>query len=127
MEEQGLGHWLEEKCKGEHLTLRQAGARTGLSHATIGDIINGVRPLPETIKKLAQGFGGDSSERLALEDHLLVLAGYRTERPREELSESMAELIDKLKKFSEPQLKIIVRFAEFLMEIEGKRMWRPNP
>ncbi|GAI89923.1 unnamed protein product [marine sediment metagenome] len=65
--------------------MRQAAAKTGLSHSAIRNIIDGNRPLPETIRKLAQGFSGDSTaERLALEDRLLVLTGYR----REELSQA---------------------------------------
>ncbi|MBA7716842.1 hypothetical protein ES703_125924 [subsurface metagenome] len=37
------------------------------------------RASPETIRKLAAGFGGDgTNERLALEDHLLMLGGHRT-------------------------------------------------
>ena len=60
-----------------------------MSHATIGDIIKGNRPLPETIRKLAKGFGGDG--RLVLENHLLALAGYRSER-HEEASELEAYL-----------------------------------
>jgi len=75
--EQGkLSQWLQERCQREHLSLRQAAARTGLSHATIGDIITGSRPLPETIRKLAAGFGGDgTNQQIALEDHLQMLAG----------------------------------------------------
>ncbi|GAI99352.1 unnamed protein product [marine sediment metagenome] len=79
-EQGGLGHWLEERCHREHLSLRQAAATTGLSHGTIRDIIDGSRPLPETIKKLAMGFGGNGKRGLALRDRLFVLAGYRTER-----------------------------------------------
>ncbi|GAI97860.1 unnamed protein product, partial [marine sediment metagenome] len=75
---------LEEKCRREHLSLRQAATKTGLSHATIDDIIKGRHPSPETIQKLARGFGGDGNRGLALEDRLLVLAGYR----REELSQA---------------------------------------
>ena len=114
-----LGHWLEERCKLEHLSLRQAAARTGLSHATIRDIIGGDHPSAETIMKLARGFGGDSSnEMLALEDQLLVLAGYRTPRPEgKELSVPLAKLMDKSKQFSEPQLEMMVRFADLLIEI----------
>lgn len=122
MGEQGkLSQWLEERCQREHLSLRQAAARTGLSHATIGGIIKGVRPLPESIKKLAQAFGGDGpNQRFALEDYLLTLAGYRSERPQEELSEPMAELMDKVKKFGEAKIRIMVRFADFLVETEGQ-------
>jgi len=86
-----------------------------LSHATVGDIIKGKHPSPETIKKLAQGFGGDGT---ALEDHLFLLAGYRTQRP-EEPSEALVELMDKVRQFSEPRLKMMVSFANFLKSIEG--------
>ena len=122
MEEQDkLGQWLKGKCKREHLSLRQAAARSSLSHTTIADIIKGDRPFPKTIIKLAQAFGGDGpNQRFALEDHLLVLAGYRTPRPQEELSEPLAQLMDKVKKFNDPQLKMMTRFADFLIEIEGE-------
>ncbi len=122
MEKQGsLSQGLAEKCKSGRLSLREAAARTGLSHSTIKDIIDGSRPLPETIRKLAQGFGGNGSQRLALEDYLLVLAGCRTERPDgEEPSESMAQLMDKVRQFSEPRLKMMVHFADFLTEIDGR-------
>lgn len=77
-----LGQWLDERMKYEHLSLRQAAAKTGLSHTTIQDILKGeVRASPETIKSLARGFGGDSST--ALELHLLVLAGYLKEGSEE--------------------------------------------
>ncbi len=116
-----LSQWLEDRCHREHLSLREAAARTGLSHATIADIIKGSRPLPETILKLARCFGGDgNNERLALEDKLLVLAGYRTERSGEKLSEQLAQLMDKVKRLSELQIKMMGRFADFLVEIAGK-------
>lgn len=84
MKEQGtLGQWLNQRCETEHLSLRQAAAKTSLAHTTIRDIIDGSRPLPETIKKLAQGFGGNGKRGLALEDRLLALAGYQRERPKE--------------------------------------------
>ena len=123
MGQETLGEWLAEQCRKERLSLRQAGARTGLSHATIRDTINGARAFPETIRKLAQGFSGDGTNgRLALEDHLLVLAGYRTPRPdKEEPSQPLAQLIDRLSPFSEPQLKIIGRFADFLAEVGGEQ------
>ena len=117
-----LSEWLEERCKREHLSLRQAAARTGLSHATIADIRKGVRPVPETIQKLAKSFGGDGpNQRLALEDYLLTLAGYRTPRPEgEEPSVAYATLIDKVRGLSQPQLEMMVSFADFLMKIEGE-------
>ncbi|MBA7652331.1 hypothetical protein ES703_60161 [subsurface metagenome] len=121
MEEQGkLSQWLKKRC--EHLSLREAAAKTGLSYTTIGQVINGTNASPQTLRKLAQAFADGTKGRLALEDKLLVLAGYRTQRPQgEEPSELLAQLIDKVKQFNEPQLKIMGRFADFLTEIEEER------
>lgn len=113
-----LALWLEDRLRSEHLSLRQAAAKTALSHATIADILNGQRPYPETIRKLAQGFTGEGS--LALEEYLLELAGYRAPRP-EQISEAWARVTDKVSRLSEPQLKIMGRFADFLLEVESKR------
>lgn len=119
-EQDSISQWLRERCKNEHLSLREAAARTGLSHATIGDTIKGSQPSAETIRKLAQAFGGDGpNQRFTLEDYLLTLAGYRSERPEEELTEPLAQLIDTVRQFDEPQLKMMRRFANFLMEIEA--------
>ena len=118
----GLATWLEERCQTEGLSLRQAAQKTGLSHATIADSIKGVHPSPETIRKLAAAFSTSGDHhRLALEDELLILAGYRSERPKEkELTEPMARLLDKLSEFNEPQLKIMLRFCDFLSQMEVK-------
>lgn len=118
-----LGHWLEERLQRDHLSLRQAAIRTGLSHATIADIIKGVQPCCETIQKLVQAFGGGGQQKLALEDCLLTLAGYRTERPEGEnisKGEAWAHLIDKVGGFSDHQLEIMVRFADFLIKIDNQ-------
>ena len=121
MEEQGgLGQWLQERCQSEHLSLRKAAAETGLSHAAIAAIRKGARPSAVTIKKLVAAFSDGKNQRLALEDKLLVLAGYRTERPREKLSEPLAQLIDKVREFDEAQIKVMGHFADFLAETEGK-------
>lgn len=109
-----LKEWLEEKCQSERLSLRKAGIKASLSHATIADIMKGARPSVETIKKLAVAFGGDGHRQaLAVEDKLLTLCGFRSERP-EEVSEPLACLLDKLSEFTESQLKVMERFAEFL-------------
>jgi len=113
-----LGQWLKEKCEAEKLSLRQAASKTGLSHSTISDIINGVQPSAETIRKLAHAFGGDGHRGFVLEDKLLTLAGYRSQRPQQKLSEPMGRLIDRLGTFNEQQLKIMSRFADFLAELE---------
>ncbi|MBA7695669.1 hypothetical protein ES703_104301 [subsurface metagenome] len=117
---EGLSNWLREKCEKQGLSLRQAAAKAGLSHTTIAVVINGGNASPTTVRKLAQGFGGNGERRLVIEDRLLVLAGYRTQRTKEELSEPLARLLDKLGQFSEPQLKVMTRFADFLAETEEK-------
>lgn len=118
----GLGEWLKQRCEKERLSLRQAATKTGVSHSTIRDIINGGSASAETIKKLAHGFGSDGKGELALEDKLLVLAGYRTQRPdAEELTEPMACLLEKLSHFSEAQLNIVGRFADFLADMEAEK------
>jgi len=114
----GLSKWLRERCKQEGLSLRQAAAKTGLSHATIRDIMNGGGASPETIRKLVRAFGGDGRVGLALEDELLVLAGYRRHRPDEKLAEPIAELLDRLSQMREPQLRMMAHFADFLAEME---------
>lgn len=118
----GLGQWLEERCQKERLSLRQASTKTGLSHATIADVIKGNQPSPETIKRLARAFGGDGhQQRLTLEDKLLVLANYRTPRPAgEEPNEMLAQLMDKLSEFGEPELKVMGHFADFISKVGGK-------
>jgi len=116
----GLGQWLEERCQEERMSLRQAAEKTGLSHSTIADIMKGVRPSAETIRKLSEAFSGDGLRaRLVLEDQLLVLAGYRTPRPEEdETNLPLAQLIDTLSQFSEPQLRLTLQFAHFLSKME---------
>ena len=115
-----LGQWLKERCQKEGLSLRQAGSKTGLSHATVRDIINGGKASSVTIRKLAETFGGNGEAKLALEDKLLILAGYRTERMEGELTEPVARLIDRVRDFNEEKLKIMSRFADFLAAMEGK-------
>ena len=123
MEQQpaSLGQWLGEKCQEEKLSLRQAAVRTGLSHATIFDIIKGGSPSAESIRKLAKAFSGDGYQHhLALEDKLLILSGYRSQRPREAMSEPLARLLDKLMRFGEPELRVMESFADFLSEKGGQ-------
>ena len=118
--EESLSQWLKGRCQAESLSLRQAAVKTGLSHATIADIIKGTSPSPETVKKLAQAFGGSGNEKLALEDSLLILAGYRTPRSEgEEPSQLRGRLMDRLGQFSEPQIEIMMRFADFLAEMDS--------
>jgi len=114
----GLKDWLRIKMEKENLSLRKAAMMTQLSHGTIADILKGVSPSAETVRKLAQGFSsGDGHERLALEDELLVLAGHRTGRAEaEDVSPTMGRLLDTVASFSEPQLNIMTEFAKFLAD-----------
>lgn len=78
--------------------------------------------LPQTIKKLAKAFGNNHHQMIALEDKLLSLAGYRTERPEEALSEPLARLLDKLNGLDVARLGIVEQFTDFIvrMEKQGK-------
>lgn len=114
-----VGQWLKEKCDSEKLSLRQTAAKTGLSHATIGDIIKGCRPSPSTIAKLAKAFGGNGYHGLALQDKLLTLAGLRSQQ-KEKVPEPIAQLLDKLTGFNQAQLRMMSRFADFISEMEGE-------
>ena len=111
----GLAGWLKEKCQEEGLSFRQAAAKTGLSHGTICGIVNGKSPTAETVKRLARGFGDDHHHQLALEDKLLTLTGYRSERPDGDgLSEPLAQLLDKLTRLGEPEIEMLGHFADYL-------------
>ena len=117
--EQGnLGQWLRERCRREHLSLRQAAARSGLSHATLAQVIKSGHASPETVRKLAQAFDGDG--RLALEDYLLVLAGHRTPHQGEE--SSYLKIIPLLTGEHQQILEVLVTE---LAKIEGTKMPPP--
>ena len=117
-----LGEWLQAKCSEERLSLRQVAIKAGVSHQTIAGLINGKKALPQTIKKLAKAFGNNHHQMIALEDKLLSLAGYRTERPEEALSEPLARLLDKLNGLDVARLGIVEQFTDFIvrMEKQGK-------
>jgi transcriptional regulator with XRE-family HTH domain len=115
-----FGEWLQEACRREGLSLRQAGAKAGLSHGTIEGIIRGGSPSADTIKKLARAFGGDGHQILALEDSLLILAGYRTERAGD-MSPPLGRLIDLVADFDEAKLNLIADFADYLTRVEQGR------
>lgn len=112
----GLAGWLQERCREERLTLRQAAGKTGLSHTTIAKIMEGVRPSAGTVKKCAEGFSDNGTEKLILEDELLILAGYRTARA--EPREQVAQLIGKLSQFNDAQVKIVRDFINFIAGME---------
>ena len=116
----GIGQWLKETCQRESLSLRQAGAKAGLSHGTIEGIIRGASPAPETLKKLARAFGGDGQQALALEDSLLILAGYRTERSGD-MSQPLGRLIDLVANFDDAKLKLMADFVEYLTRMEESK------
>jgi transcriptional regulator with XRE-family HTH domain len=124
----GVGPWLQERCQEGRLSLRQAAAKTGLCHTAIESIIKGASPSPQTIRKLAQAFSRGENERLALEDHLLMLAGYRTQRANmKELSQPVARRLDLVAPFNDRHLKLMADFAKFLTEIGKERQLGERP
>ena len=110
----GLGQWLRERCEADGLSLRDAAARVGVNHGTIAKIMDGASPSPQTFRRLVRAFAFEDTERLALEDRLLVLAGYRTPRPDEKGRGLLAVLIDKVSSFDEPRLRRMIAFADSL-------------
>lgn len=120
-DETGLSRWLKERCQNDRLSLRQAGEKAGLSHSTVYAIIKGGHASAETVTKLAHAFARDGNRKIALEDELLTLAGYRTKQ--EHISQPLAELLDIVNHFSEPQLRVVSAFATYLTEVNqhGKK------
>ena len=116
-----LGGWLEARCRSQGLSLREAADLTGLSHTTIADVISGMRPSAETLRKLARGFGGNGDhKRSALEVELFTLAGFKTPASEEKVSEAMGELLDKLTGMDDRRLKLMTHFVDFLLEADVK-------
>jgi len=116
-----LGYWLRERCQADGLSLRKAAAKAGVSHATISDIINGGRPSAATAVKLAKAFSGNGQhQKASLEDFLLTLCGYRSDRAEGRLREPLARLIDKLSEFSDAQLEIMEHFSDFITKSVDK-------
>ena len=110
--------WLESKCHTDKLSLRKAANKIGVSHNTVASIINGERPSPSTITKMAEAFSGNAQhQRGALEDFLLNLAGYRSDRAEGKLNEPLARLMDKLDNFTPAQLEIMEQFADFIVKV----------
>jgi len=112
--------WLGERCREGRLSYRQAAAKAGLSHATIAIAINGARPAADTIKKLSVAFSNDGpNQRVALEDYLLTLCGYRSQPPEIKLSEPLAKLLDKLSHYNEAQLQLMEEFASYIAKVDN--------
>ena len=114
-DETALGRWLKERCQKDRLSLRQVGEKAGLSHATVHTILKGGHATAQTVTKLAHAFSRDGNRKIALEDELLILAGYRS--GQEQLSQPVAELLDIVNHFSAAQLKVVSAFAEYLIEV----------
>ena len=109
--------WLVRKCRERGLSLRKASIKAGLSTATIAALVGGVHPRPETIKKLARFFSGDGAsiaEVMALEDHILVLAGYRSPAPEAKYSEALGRVVAKLRGCEEREILLVEHFIDFL-------------
>ncbi len=119
-----LAKWLEKRCKDEKLSYRKAASKAGVSHATIAAIRKGTRPSAATVVKLAEAFGNDGrNQKAALEDHLLGLCGYRSERTDPAPREPLARLLDRLSHFSDEQLKAIENIIDFSVTL-GNQPWR---
>lgn len=125
LEASDMAAWLEQRCRAERLSYRQAAAKAGLSHTTIATIRTGMRPSAATIVKLAKAFSAEGpNHKGVLEDHLLSLCGYRSSRPEVTQSEPLARLLDKLSQFDEEKLKLIEYFVDFSATLgDGTKPW----
>jgi len=113
-----LSTWLQKRCREEGLSYRQVASRADLSHATVAEIINGRRPSAATINKLAEAFAGNGvHQKSALGDFLLTICGYRSNPTETTPNEPLARLMDKLSGFSDAQLEIMERFADFVTKV----------
>jgi transcriptional regulator with XRE-family HTH domain len=120
-----MSDWLDLICRENHLSLRQAADRSGLSHSTLASIKKGTRPTAATISKLAAAFSNDGpNQRATLEDRLLTLCGYRSS-PEVKQSEPLARLVDKLSRFSDGQLIIMENIVDFCATL-GDQPWGTN-
>lgn len=108
-----FGQWIEDKCKNDHPSLREIAHKVGVSHQTIAGLKAGKRPLPETIEKLARAFGG--KRWLALQNYLLVLAGYKAE------DSSQPDLLEKASLLSPQHQRILEVLVEEFTKIEGSK------
>lgn len=118
-----LASWVSRRCQQEGLSLRQASLKAGLCHATVAAIVRGGRPSPETIRRLVHFFsqdGAGSAEIVALEDHILTLAGYRLALPEATKSETLRRIEAKLTGCEEPKLALIEQFIEYLNSLGGQ-------
>ena len=112
-----LGKWLEKTCKDRRLSLRQAEKLIGISHSTVNFIIRGHPVQFRTVQKLAKAFSDGDCHRKALEDKLMVMAGYR-HKPIE-VSVAVGQLLDSVEGFSDDEFKILARFADYIVEIRS--------
>ena len=110
-----LAGWLQRKCDEEHLSLRGAGEKIGVSNGTIASVLRGKRPSVDTIDKLAIAFSSNGQyERTSLKDWMLSKCGYRNNNEKGEMRQPIARLMDKVTNFNDEQLKIMEQFAEFI-------------
>ena len=101
------------------MSIRKLAGRAGLNYVTVAEIRNGSRPSPETIKKLAATFSNNgANQKVALEDYLLSICGYRSEPTDGELSESQARLLDKVSHFNQTQFRLVEEFADYVAKVE---------
>lgn len=116
-----IAEWLSKRCRDDGLSYRKAAAKAGLSHATISAIRKGSRPSADTIMKLAKAFSNDGTQqRLALEEELFILAGYRSRSIPVTCREPMARLMDLIRDFDDEQLKLVAGIIEYSSQLGNK-------
>ena len=111
----GLAAYLKKLRAEKKYTLKEAGDRTNIAEAYLWQLENGKRevPRPETLRKLAEGYG------MPLEN-LLKYAGY-LEQPTDPKKEAEAEtkvLFRDYEKLSEEKKKM---FQMFLRSLQSQK------
>ena len=76
--------WLRAKMRQRRWTAAEVGERVGVSHSTVSRWIHGTRPTAQVVLAVAEVFGTDP-------DDLLALTGYRRRTPAQD-STDLADL-----------------------------------
>ncbi|NNN06743.1 MAG: helix-turn-helix domain-containing protein [Elusimicrobia bacterium] len=113
-----LGSYLKEVRKKKNYSLREAKERTGISEAYLWQLENGKReiPRPETLKKLADGYGEPV-------ETLLNHAGYglKPADEKKQLESTKTHLFRDYEKLSDDSKKELETFLGYLRGKEAKK------
>jgi transcriptional regulator with XRE-family HTH domain len=102
-----LPEFLINECRERGLSWRQASLKAGLDHSAISRFVRGTQPNPESCAKLAGYFGYNP-------DHILVLAGHRTDEYSEFTRNKDTLFISIWNRLNPDDQERVLRFARIL-------------